>query len=218
MQFSRTVADAAVNEMRGLREAMFTFASTISSTAQLTNTTWPFYDYPDLVRFAKEQADSKRLESILFWTRVRHQDRKAFIEFEDKTHPPVIVKTHELLFGNTTFLDQETPPPGDIVEFTPNGIQPSPVREEYYCIGYRYPPVYAFTSVGLDIRPIGSYPEMFDSIIKLKNQTLISNVQPYLESSEAGKRLHAEFHSKLPDSQKSHPHRYALEYGSPHEK
>ena len=206
-QFSRTVADAAVSEMRQLREAILTFSTAMESTAELTNTTWPFYHYPNLITFAKEQVESKNLEALLFWTRVKHEDRKDFVDFQNQTHPSVIVKTHEMYFGNTSFLDQSGFL-GDIVEFGPQGLAPSPVREEYYCVGYRYPPLYSFGSIGFDIRPVGDYPEMFESLVRLKNQTLISNIQPYIESSEAESRLHADFHSNLPDSSNSHPHRY----------
>jgi hypothetical protein len=95
----------------------------------------------------------------------------------------------------------------DILAFTAEGVVPSPDIEEYYPLAFRYPPPNSYFIVNLDIKSI-NYDDLFSSLLLLKNQTLISNVNPYVEGDQAEKDYHASFHDQLPDSDASFPHSF----------
>lgn len=210
-QFSRTVGQAAVEEMLRLREAARMFGHTVQATSELTNTTWPFYDYYDGIGvFAQEEVDAKQMESIQYLTRVQHSEREAYLDFQRQRYEQWVKEGHMQAYGHMDFLlDDPATYQDDILEFSTTDftVNPSSDKEEYYPLAYRYPPPNSYFVVNFDISSI-NYDELFASMLHLKNQTLISNVNPYIEGDEAEKQYHAQFHDQLPDSKSDFPHSF----------
>ena len=220
-EFSRTLSDATVSEIHRLQEAATTFGITLESTTALMQQTcgapkssapkevdpiWPYYDYPDISRFAEQEWRSKRLESIQYLARVKHQDRHQYMEWQGQIVERWVTEGHMRAYGN---LDNLVPAGymNDILEVTDEGVLPSTEKEEYWPLAFRMPPPNSYFVVGLDISSI-NYDDLFTALKTLGNQTLLSNINPYIESDDAERRYHEQFHSELPDSQASYPHSF----------
>ncbi|CAB9525301.1 Guanylate cyclase (Partial), partial [Seminavis robusta] len=210
-QFSTTVGQAAVDEVLRIREAARSFTETLQATAELTNTTWPYYDYyHGLNAFASEQVSAKNMESIGYLTRVRHDQREAYLDFQRTRHEEWVQAGHMDAYGN---MDRLFPDlyQDDILGFnnTDFSVTPSPDRDEYYPLAYRFPPPNSYFIVNFDISSI-NYDDLFASLLSMGNQTLLSNINPYIDGDDAEKEYHAQFHDRLPGdrSDSSFPHSF----------
>jgi hypothetical protein len=188
------------------REAASTFADTIEVTSKLTNATWPFYDFEDIGIFAQEQTEAKYLEQISYLTRVSHDQREDYLDFQEGIYERWVKDGHQRAYGNLNVLEQGGYM-DDILGWSPEGVFPRPDLEEYYPLSFRYPPPNSYFVVNFDIRSI-NYDDLFASILELKNQTLISNVNPYIEGDQAEKDYHSSFHDQLDGSDVSFPHSF----------
>lgn len=207
-QFSRTLGDAAISEMKRLREAVRSFGQVVEVITKETNQSWPFFDYAGIEMFAQEQLDSKGLENLQYLTRVNHSQREQWLAFESDIYERWVKSGHTRAYGNLDSL-VEGGYQADILEVTDAGVYPSSEKEEYWPLAFRYPPPNSYFIVGLDISSI-NYDDMFASLKLLGNQTLISNVNPYIESDEEEAKQHAKFHSTLADgsSRTDFPHSF----------
>ena len=195
-----------MQELGRLREATTTFGDTLEVTSRLMNATWPFYNFPDLDVLAQQEVDAKNLENLQYLTRVRHDQRPAYLEFQAGIYERWVKAGHIRYYGSLDVLDQSGYM-NDILEFTSSGIVPSSNKEEYYPLAFRYPPPNSYFVINFDISSI-NYSDLFASLLYLKNQTLLSNLNPYIEGDQAEKEHHAAFHDQVPGSDVSFPHSF----------
>eukprot|EP00977_Amphora_coffeiformis_P013348 scaffold3471_cov175-Amphora_coffeaeformis.AAC.22 len=207
-QFSRTVGDAAVDQQNNLRYAFRALSHHITIYAQNNNKTWPFVTVPDIEVTGSDTLLQAGTELFNVFVKVENKDRQAWIDYTTANHEEWVKEGHLLRNGNLDRLQQVAFKP--FISKSVNGsFVEDDVRDYYFCAWHMVPTPTTYGLLNWNIASYRSYDQIFQGVMKLKNESLVSPVGPYVAVPIAlTQEEHDAMHSKLLDSQSTNPHSF----------
>ena len=207
-QFARTLADAAVNQQRSLRDSMKSLGTEITAYAQTNDQMWPFVVLPLFESFAKGYFDHSAGEYVGINNIVYHQYREEYITWTTEHYQDWILESHLLQNGNPSHLNTDpTKYNPFIAKKTPEGnFVPDDDREYYSVRTSESPPMRSFGPLmNLNIGSLGTVEGLVKGLVELRNETLVTSIQPY---SALPDEEHHNFHTDDGAEDVDHPHSF----------
>lgn len=139
-QFSRTVADAAIEKQQAIRDGVHSFSNIVTSSALAANATWPLFALPDIEVHMMDLFQSTGTEVASVANIVMDKDKAVWEDFVVEGHESWLEEAHMHHTGN---MDSFSP-----VGFSPNvtaltakGFVPQN-RSDFYVPVWSYSPPY----------------------------------------------------------------------------
>eukprot|EP00934_Nitzschia_sp_Nitz4_P003459 Nitzschia sp. Nitz4//scaffold506_size4488//37//3349//NITZ4_009244-RA/size4488-snap-gene-0.0-mRNA-1//-1//CDS//3329553613//3449//frame0 len=214
-QFSRTVADAAMDQMERARISQWAFTRSMSAYVHSNHKgAWPFFHMPLYPMYGNDLRDQGRLEVAVPFMRVERDQLQEWEAFVTKNHEDVITEAHMTQDGNLDRLvDNATSTYVDYVfKFGPDGPVPDDDRDTYWPSIDFAPAPRTYGLVNWNIASSSVYGPLIDVMLDMKYEAVLSPVKPY----EAAPGLvfsieeHEEMHSDLNilDGSSASPHTF----------
>ena len=149
--------------------------------AETNNATWPYFYLPKYESYAGDYKTLSRAEFVGVNNIVEHDDREEYINWATQHYKTWLEESHLVAYGN---LDKLNPDPTKYNEFiskkTADGFFPDDDRE-YYSVRTTYsPPARAYGPItNLNIGVLGGNGALIESLLLLKNETLVTTVRPF---------------------------------------
>jgi hypothetical protein len=176
-QIARTVADAAVLQQRDIRQANAGFSSSIGTYAQTSNVSWPFVSLPLCEAYGRQNLIQSGTELFVVFNKVTSEDREEYVNFTIDNHEAMVKEGHMFKTGS---LDNLTPQKFHPYMSTgsPHDFMPDIERDYYFPAWHTSPPPASYNLLNWNIASIPSFDALFRAVIELKNESLVSHVQP----------------------------------------
>ena len=207
-QFARTLADAAVNQQRSLRDSMKSLGTEITGYAQANNQMWPFVVLPLFEAYAKGYFDHSAGEYVGINNIVEHKYREEYITWTTEHYQDWIFESHLLQFGNPSNLDTDPTKYNPFIskKDADGNFVPDHERDYYSVRSVESPPMRAFGPLmNLNIGSLGTVEGLVKGMIEMRNETMVTSIQPYSALSD---EAHAGFHSDEEGEAVDHPHSF----------
>lgn len=183
----------------------------VSSHAATANQTWPFIVVPNYETFAQTHRQQSGAETLAIWNRVTPDTAEPYLEYVEDNYQTWIKNGHMIQAGNLNRLNPDTSFYHPyITQRTSEGfVEDSRSRTEYWPSWLFSPPPSSYGAVNFNLPSMPFFTKLFDELVRLKNETLVSSVQPYQVVPLAmTQEEHDAMHSRLKDSSAQHPHSF----------
>lgn len=209
--FSRTVESAALSQQRNVRSIFQALATIVSSSARMASAEWPFHTVPYFERYSAIQHERAHTAGIEFFSvcpLVTQANRVAYENYTIRHHEMMVRDSYEgsMLPYDRFNATRFTP---FIFGVGPQGQNRDNEEKEYYLPVWQWsPPPYTYGQINWNVASVPSYDASTRAAIALKNQTVISKIQPYTNAigNSISEEDHNAMHSALPNSSVEHPH------------
>ncbi|CAB9515789.1 Receptor-type guanylate cyclase gcy [Seminavis robusta] len=215
-QFSRTLAEAALEEQENIRDSMKSVAAAISSQAVTANASdsWPNVRIKMFGLYAQNAMQQCKVEFMAFNPRVSPQQYAPYIEFINNNFKEMIDEGHMFHYGDLTHISQDprfSRPTPFISAVGPEGFGPDEPRDVYWPSQMYSPPAGSYVLN----HNVGSLDRVATALVALEHlqyDTVFTgaNGEDTTTDRILGKEVHATYHSQL-NGTKSSPHGYALQ-------
>jgi len=209
-QFSRTVAEAARGQMKDLLDALTATKTLFEAHADGSGQQWPLVSLPHFQRHAMNMAEMGHAECVALFYLVNDDQMEPWIDFTNRTHRDWVTEGHLTQKGNLDrFVDGDESYFPFVTTKGPNGTVPQERKGVYAPSYYFSPPPKGYSMINWDLLSVPVYDNIFQALLKLRNETLITEVKPYTVAASMAftQEEHEAMHSDLADSKSEHPHR-----------
>ena len=189
--------------------AYSTFGDTITSYADTTGATWPFYTLPKFEHHAENARAQGNIEMLTVLNYVEASQVDEYIDYTAAHYQEWVHEGHMHAYGNLDRLKQ-VGFQEQITMRTPEGIVSDVERDSYYPMWTFSPPPTTYGMINWNPYSLPDLGAVIETLLHLDNETLITPVRPY-----AGVPLvfteeqHEVMHSKFAGSSSDHPHSFA---------
>lgn len=206
-QFSRTVADAALEQRTDIRQAYISFANSLTAGAIETNATWPFYNMPSFELHAQDMLLQSRTEVVMIAHVVTHEQRPKYEAWATEHYEQMVNDAHMIRSGNLDRLSPVAYQPY-ITQLTAEGLILDINRTEYAPIWGYAPAPSAYALINGNVDSVPDYNDALNAIRALHTETIVTRVRPYATAVGIAftKEEHDAMHSALPEGETEHPH------------
>lgn len=203
-QFASALANAAVDHQKRLVESMKTIGTEVTSHAQSNNMTWPYVVLPFFEASAMRYFEQSKGEFIGLNNFVDEHERESYTRWVNLHFGQWLKDSHMIRYGNLDLLDQDPAKYNPYIsQRTPDGFPPDETRPYYTVRTVHSPPMRALgPSLNLNIATIPGTATLVESLLALRNETLITRIKPYTVLPEDE---HQNFHT---DSNADNPHSF----------
>ena len=204
-QFARSLATAALDQQRRLRDACWGLSNEITSYAKQANATWPFVFLPYFESYGKGFFAHSHAEFIGVQNIVKDEDRDAFINWTTAHFKEWLEESHMIQYGHLDFLNTD---PAKYNEYIARRdkektFPPDDERPFYAVRVVQSPPMRAYgPTMNLNIATIPGIADMHAALFALKNETIVTKVKPF---DAVPPEEHQNFHT---DSEADNPHSF----------
>ena len=206
-QFSRTVGQAAVDQLQDAMAAYDGLSTAVSIMAKSNGAEWPYFSVPYFEQIAGKYRQEARLEIMSIFNIVKDEDRDNWLAWAKEHYEQMVEESHMIRYGN---LDKLVPEDYHdyIYGVTPHGLVPDSGKETYFTSWSFTPPQFSYALLNWNIRSIPDYEAAAKASLFLRNETILTRVRPYGAAVGAAmtQEQHEAMHSKLLDSNSEHPH------------
>ncbi|CAB9505736.1 Receptor-type guanylate cyclase gcy [Seminavis robusta] len=215
-QFSRTLADAALEEQTNICAALRSLASTISSQAVAANVSdnWPNVKVKMFGLHAQHAMDQAKVEFMSWTPRVSAEQYDSYIEFATANYKELIDEGHMFQYGDLSHISKDprfSRPPPFIGAIGPEGFGPDKPREVYWPSQLNSPPTLSY-SMNHNIGSLRSVEATVGALDHLQYETVFTGSSKRGSTATdgiLGEEVHATYHSQINGSSAT-PHGYGL--------
>lgn len=210
-QFSRTVADAEIQQRQNIREACEALSDIVTSSATAANATWPFYTLPDFESYAYHHRVQTNTELTTVLNVVDLEDFDDWVDYSIANYEDQVKEGHLINAGNLDRLTEVAYQP-TITRLTAEGIIPEIERPSYNVVWSYSPPPANYALVNGNVRSVPDYDALFIATETLRNETVVSGVRSYATAVGIAftEEEHNAMHSDLPAGETEHPHSFFM--------
>ncbi|CAB9515791.1 Receptor-type guanylate cyclase gcy [Seminavis robusta] len=215
-RFSRTLAEAALEEQKNVRDALRTIATTISSQAMAANISdnWPNVRIPMFGLHAQNAMAQAKVEFLSWTPRVSAEQYDSYIEFVNANYKEIVDEGHMFYYGDLSRISTDprfSRPPPFIAAVGPEGFGPDKPRDAYWPNQIYAPPDLSY-ALNTNIGSFRNVEPAVEALEHLQYETVFTG------SSSSGSRasdgilgaeVHATYHSQFNGTTKT-PHGYVL--------
>eukprot|EP00934_Nitzschia_sp_Nitz4_P007001 Nitzschia sp. Nitz4//scaffold300_size22576//11739//15615//NITZ4_008544-RA/size22576-augustus-gene-0.9-mRNA-1//1//CDS//3329546985//6991//frame0 len=197
--FSKTLADAAVEQISQAVKAQWAFSRTISAYVETVDPeVWPLYHVPLISVYAADAIDIASIETAGIHVKVKGDEREAWEEFVELNHVAVMEEAHMITYGNLDHLadDANETFHNVIWSYDESGeAVTDPIRDEYWpSLDWGTAPItYGF--VNWNIASSDIYSAIIDAMVTLGDEAMLTPIKPY--EAAPGKIFSFEDHDKM---------------------
>jgi hypothetical protein len=207
-QFSSTVGDAAIEELRDVRQGYRQLADAITAGAQASNASWPFYTVPSFEYYARNFFIQSKAERVGFRPLVRADQVEEWLDYADARYQDVYRESHMMRYGNMDRL-KPTGYKKFISRQTPDGPLPDIERDFYFPTYQASPPDVSYSILNFNPMSVPDFHDAITAALTLKNEPVVTKVRPYVRAvSVFAPGEQGAMHDPLPTGETEHPHSF----------
>ncbi|CAB9515790.1 Receptor-type guanylate cyclase gcy [Seminavis robusta] len=215
-QFSRTLAEAALEEQKNIRDALRTLATTISSQAVASNVSdnWPNVKVSMFGLHAQNAMDHAKVEYTSWSPRVSAEQYGSYLDFVNATYKEIVDEGHMFQYGDLSRISKDprfSRPTPFISAVGPQGFGPDEPRDVYWPSQIYSPPSRSYV-MNHNIGSLKNVAPSIEAMEYLQYETVFTGSSGGDTTPDRilGADVHATYHSQINGTSKT-PHGYALQ-------
>lgn len=202
------MADAAREHRHKVDHAFLALTQAITSNAEATNATFPFYQLPFYEHYVQNFMDQGGIELGSVGVRVVQEKVGDWLHYATDTHEQWVREGHMFQHGKLDHFVGGGYKPYITRTVPGTGFVPDITREEYWVHWTMFPSPFTYNLINWNFASVDDYYNIVEAMKIIKNETLATRVRSYaaLVGNGFTKEYHDSLHGVIPEGETEYPH------------